>query len=156
MYLKHQWLNLAGCHWTDGGREHLWKVQVISFNIYWLIYHLRRVFKTKLVSWNGRQRGAIACQQNKNNRDVETKANGKLDREATLRLLSCSPKRAWPASNWETQGWRDFWRRAKSPVKKKKLQIACHCLITFFSICHGIPAKERDCASMCDAFTVLL
>lgn len=49
---------------------------------------------------------------------------GKLDKEPVLHSLSCSPKRVWPASSWEIQGWRGFWRRAKSPVKKRKLQSA--------------------------------
>ena len=56
----------------------------------------------------------------------------KLDKEPVLHSLSCSPKRVWPASSWEIQGWRGFWRRAKSPVKKRKRQSAWLNVLSLF------------------------
>ncbi len=80
-----------------------------------------------------RNRGASVCRQN--NRGVEMKVMEKLSREIVLHSLSCFPKRVWPASNWETQGWRGFWGRAKSPVKKRKHQSAWLSVASLFITC---------------------
>lgn len=56
-----------------------------------------------------------------------------MDRDIALHLLSCSPKHAWPASNLKRQGWRDFWRMAKSPVERKRNAQAYLALIALFS-----------------------
>lgn len=106
------------------------KIHVIIIKVFWLIYLCRRVFKIKLVSWNGKQRGAIACQQNS---IIEMLRWKKMDRDIALHLLSCSPKHAWPASNLKRQGWRDFWRMAKSPVERKRNAQAYLALIALFS-----------------------
>ncbi len=93
------------------------KVQVKMF-CDWFTFMAEKAGELK---WQKQRRGN-RMPTKQHNRDVEMKVMEKLDREIVLHSLSCSPKRAWPASNWEILGWRDFWRRAKSPVKKRKLQ----------------------------------
>lgn len=53
-----------------------------------------------------------------------------------LHLQSCSPRRAWLASSWEIREWRDFWRRAKSPVERKD---PLSSLLGSFCCCYGKP-----------------
>lgn len=78
----------------------------------------------------------------------------KLDRKMVLHSLSCSPKRVWPASNWEIQGWRDFWRRAKSPVKRRKLQSTWHLSHHFFlNTSHTVAGS---CHILCEHVPVVI
>lgn len=79
-----------------------------------------------------------------------------IDREIVRHSLSCSPKSVWPASNWEIQGWRGFWRKAKSPVKKIKLQSAWLSVTSLFShavYSHRISRKEMG---LCEHVPVVI
>lgn len=66
----------------------------------------------------------------------KSKKNPELTRWFILHLQSCSPGSVWPASSWEKQEWRGFWRQVKTPVKMTKHQSSWLALLFTSHIFH--------------------
>lgn len=93
------------------------KIHVIIIKVFWLIYLCRRVFKIKLVSWNGKQRGAIACQQNSIIEMLRWKKNGQGHCTPLTIMFS---KACLASQQFKKTGMKRFLKDGKITCREKK------------------------------------
>lgn len=93
------------------------KIHVIIIKVFWLIYLCRRVFKIKLVSWNGKHRGAIACQQNSIIEMLRWKKNGQGHCAPLTIMFS---KACLASQQFKKTGMKRFLKDGKITCREKK------------------------------------
>lgn len=93
------------------------KIHVIIIKVFWLIYLCRRVFKIKLVSWNGKHRGAIACQQKSIIEMLRWKKNGQGHCAPLTIMFS---KACLASQQFKKTGMKRFLKDGKITCREKK------------------------------------